>query len=241
MYLSSKFGRSCWGTELGYPPKDAGANMQNVSRDIIEILQYLLPGFVCAWVYYGLTSHKKPSEFERVVQALIFTLMIQSLVFIESMALFCIGKHTIILGSWSTKVELVNVTVLAIVFGGTMAFFVNNDILHGIARKLRVTQETSFPSNWFHAFCTHRTPYIVLHLVDERRVYGLPYEWPSDPAEGHFVITNPFWLTDNTDLIDGKEDRSEMRKMSGVESILINVKDVKWVEFMEATESNNGT
>ncbi|HEB27585.1 MAG TPA: hypothetical protein ENI05_07385, partial [Porticoccus sp.] len=69
------------------------------------------------------------------------------------------------------------------------------------------------------------------HLHDERRLYGWPIEWPSEPTKGHFVIADPSWLLD-----DGSEAR-----IVGVANILINVADVKWVEFIEKTwESNDG-
>ncbi len=47
---------------------------------VITILQYLLPGFIAAWVFYALTSYPKRSQFEQVIQALIFTMVVQSLV-----------------------------------------------------------------------------------------------------------------------------------------------------------------
>lgn len=43
--------------------------MPEISKDVISLLQYLAPGFVLAWVYYGLTSQIKQSQFERIVQA----------------------------------------------------------------------------------------------------------------------------------------------------------------------------
>ena len=55
--------------------------MDSLTNDIVVILQYLLPGFLAAWIFYGFTSHPKPSQFERVVQALIFTLIIHLAVF----------------------------------------------------------------------------------------------------------------------------------------------------------------
>jgi hypothetical protein len=51
--------------------------MDTISPDILNLIYKLLPGFLSAWVFYGLTAHPKASPFERVVQALIFTVMIQ--------------------------------------------------------------------------------------------------------------------------------------------------------------------
>ena len=53
-----------------------GADMDWASGDIVSVIYYLLPGFVAAWVFYGLTAHPKASPFERVVQALIFTVVV---------------------------------------------------------------------------------------------------------------------------------------------------------------------
>ncbi|WP_366919567.1 DUF6338 family protein [Hydrocarboniphaga sp.] len=52
---------------------------EELGKDVVALLAYLLPGFVAGWVYYGLTSHPKPSQFKRVVQALILTLIIQAI------------------------------------------------------------------------------------------------------------------------------------------------------------------
>ena len=67
--------------------------------------------------------------------------------------------------------------------------------------------------------------YVVLHFEDERRLYGWPIEWPSEPGNGHFLITEASWLDEK-----GKEI-----PLTGVESILIDARQVKWVEFMKKT------
>ena len=45
------------------------------SGDIVGVLTFLLPGFVAASILYSLTSYPKPSPFDRIVQALIFTVI----------------------------------------------------------------------------------------------------------------------------------------------------------------------
>ncbi len=72
--------------------------------------------------------------------------------------------------------------------------------------------------------------YVVLHLKDERRLYGWPIEWPSLHDRGHFLLVQASWLKDTEEI-----------PIKGVESILIDVNDVRWVEFMEKTwEVQNG-
>ena len=65
--------------------------METFAKDFVTLLQYLLPGFVAAWVFYGFTSFPKPSQFERVVQALIFTIFIQAFVFITKKIFLLLG------------------------------------------------------------------------------------------------------------------------------------------------------
>ena len=49
------------------------------ANNTIEVLYFLVPGFIAAAVYYGLTSAAKPNTFERLIQALIFTIIVQAL------------------------------------------------------------------------------------------------------------------------------------------------------------------
>ncbi len=197
--------------------------MDSVAGDTIAILQYLLPGFLAAWVYYGFTSHPKPSQFERVIQALIFTLLIQAFVFSIKLLLFKIGDNWRI-GVWDEHTSLLFSTLSALAIGAVVSYFANNDQFHAMARKIGVTMETSYPSEWFGALrkSARNGNYIVLHLKDGRRLYGWPSDWPSEPEKGHFRLKEASWIVD---------DKSY--DMPGVRSIMINTQDVKWVEFMQ--------
>lgn len=197
--------------------------MENLASDIVSILQYLLPGFVTAWIFYNLTSYAKPSQFERVVQALIFTIFIQVAVsFIVTVSNYVCSYFNF--SELSKTASLTIAVTVAILFGFMFSYFANNDKLHKYFRDKGITRETSFPSEWFGAFLKDVT-FVVLHFKDERRLYGWPLEWPSEPTKGHFLIADPSWL--------GNDDR-EMR-IAGVRSILVDVNDVKWIEFLEKT------
>lgn len=197
--------------------------METISKDLISLLQFLLPGFISAWVFYAFTSYPKPSQFERVVQALIFTVIIQAMIYLVKALLLMAGR-VYIFGFWNEVPQLIWSILCAILLGLLFSYFANNDKLHAVFRKIGVTKETSYASEWFGAFLKNVT-YIVLHLEDERRLYGWPTEWPSDPGNGHFLITDASWLDDQ-----GKEI-----PITGVENMLVDVKHVKWIEFMKKT------
>ena len=200
--------------------------MDGFAKDFISVLQYLLPGFVSAWVFYGLTSYPKPSQFERVVQAMIFTLLTQATLIIVEFILKTIGKYWFF-AKWTDSSNLIGAIIIALFFGFLFSYFANNDKLHKLFRVMKLTHQGSFPSEWFKAFLD--PTFVVLHFNDERRLYGWPIEWPAEPTQGHFIIADPSWLTD-----DGQEKR-----ITGVKNILVNVNDVKWIEFLEKTWENN--
>jgi len=199
--------------------------MDSISQNVVIILQYLLPGFLAAWIFYGFTSYPKPSQFERVIQALIFTFIIQVAVLIEKATCLKIGVYWNV-GNWSENYDIICSTINSIFLGTLFSYYANNDKFHKLIRKIGISKETSFPSEWFGTFSKNVT-YIVLHLKDERRLYGWPIEWPSVPDNGHFLLVEASWL------VDSKET-----PIKGVESILIDVNDVRWVEFMEKTWKN---
>jgi len=102
-----------------------------------------------------------------------------------------------------------------------------NNYLNVKLFKRHYTRESSYASEWFSAFLN--ITYVVLHLKDERRLYGWPIEWPSEPHNGHFLITDAAWLDGDKEL-----------PIAGVDNILIDAREVKWVEFMTKTwEENN--
>jgi ABC-type multidrug transport system fused ATPase/permease subunit len=199
----------------------------NLSKDIILLLQYLLPGFIAAWVFYSFTSYPKPSQFERVVEALIFTIIIQAVLFLLKVILIFAG-HLYTFGVWNEVSQIVWSVCFAILMGLVLSYFSNNDKLHKFFRSIRITQQTSYASEWFHAFKENVT-YVVLHFEDGRRIYGWPLEWPDKPNSGHFLITDASWLD-----AEGKEI-----PMAGVDKILVDAKQVRWVEFMKKTWEDN--
>ena len=193
--------------------------------DLIELLLFLLPGFVAAGIFYNLTSYPKPSQFERVIQALIFTLFIKATVIIAGYLSVKAGKFGSI-EEWNDTLSFISSIAIAVIFGLVLSYFANNDTIHKWLRCIGITKETSFPSEWFNSFLD--PAFVILHFNDGRRLYGWPAEWPSEPTKGHFSIADPSWINK-----DGKEER-----ITGVSNILINVKDIKWVEFLEEPKEN---
>ena len=191
--------------------------MNWASSEVVGVLTFLLPGFVAAAIFYSLTSHPRPGAFDRVIQALIFTVIGQAIVALI-LSIDSTVKESI---QWVSNWEFILSVLVAIILGLAASYASNRDTVHGILRRLGVTRETSFPSEWYSAFSRHHGCYVVLHLKGQRRLYGWPEEWPSHPEEGHFRIAEAEWLVE-----------SERMPATGVSAILISGGEVEMVEFL---------
>ncbi len=192
------------------------------SSEVINVLAFLLPGFVAAAIYYSLTSHPKPSAFERLIQALIFTAVIQAVV---ALLPDSIPTGEIDIGAddpWDPVLPVAVAIVVALI----VVVVVNYDLAHRLLRLLRITRENAYASEWDSSFARSDGCYVVLHLVGQRRLYGWPEEWPNDPERGHFRINRAEWLTD--------EGPAPIGDLSGV---LIPVAEVEMVEFVGTGDS----
>jgi Family of unknown function (DUF6338) len=193
--------------------------MDDLVKEVIPLLQYLIPGFLSAWIFYSLTAFKRPDTFGQIVQALIFTFVVQGAVWAIGSLCLWVGSKGFSLGRWDTKAETMWAFVVSVTLGLLSCYLATNDKLHGWLRSRNVTKQSSYPSEWLSIFAQHHR-LITLHLNDERRVFGWPVEWPPEASNGQFVMQNPCWLD-----ADGKE------VPFGAEFLLIDSGKVKWVEF----------
>lgn len=215
--------------------------MEGISAEIVGVIYQLLPGFIVAWIIYGLTAHLKPSSFERIVQALIFTVFVRTIVLvIKSFAMFA-GKNIFSFGPWNEEVEFIWSITIAITIGLFITWCVNNDFplflfrtdgkerchkklkwINKILSQIKLTDKTLHPTEWYSAF-NSEPRFVVLHLTGERRLYGSPKQYPDDPKSGHFLIEEPEWLLD-----DGSS-----APLFTVKQMLIPASDVQQIEFIK--------
>ena len=198
--------------------------MEWIDSAAFDVLKLLAPGFIAAWVLYGLTADRDWSDLQRVIQALIFSIFIQVILGLLHESCLYVGRwHSI--GEWSRATELASSVVLALLFGLLLAWLVNTDRLYHSLRRLGVTNHTSRPSVWYSAFKDHQDTYVVLELQDGRRIQGWPSEWPSLPGKGHIKLEDPIWLQ-----VEENGKQKEI-PVSGSTFILFSVPDVRWIEF----------
>jgi len=198
--------------------------MPELSKDIVALIVFLMPGFLAAWIFYALTSHAKPAQFERTIQALIFTLFVKALVFLEQTSFEYVGQ-SLSLHKWDGNADLIASLLSATFIGFLSAYVTNTDRIHQYLRDHNISKRSAHPSEWCNALSNY-VRFIVVHFKDDRRLYGWPEVWPTDPEKGHFFIVNPSWIDDDGD-----------HEIKGVEGVLVNVSDVRWIEFVEQPEN----
>ncbi len=194
--------------------------MPEIGRETVSLLLYLLPGFLVAWLFYSLTSHSKPTQLERIIQALIFTLLVHALLVLERLLLQYVGQWYA-LRPWDKDAELLASVVTALLLGIFVAHLTNKDTIHRHLRRFELSQRSASPNEWCTVFGSRRQ-FVVAHLRDGRRLYGWPLVWPSDPEKGHLFMTQPSWIHGETPL-----------ELVDTEGILVDVKDIGHVEFAD--------
>ncbi|AZP41175.1 hypothetical protein EJP81_04695 [Rahnella aquatilis] len=194
--------------------------MESISSELLSVLKYLLPGFVTAWIFHALTAHPKQNQFERIIQALIFTLFIQCATNITEYLSLLIGKYFSI-GVWDDSSELIWSVVYSILIGFTLVYYTNNGKFHHFLSNLKITKQTSHFSEWEDVF-NEVSWFVILNLKNGRRVYGWPLVWPSDPKSGHIVLQDPEWINGD-----------KYTPLKNTMYLVIESQDIEYVEFLK--------
>lgn len=198
--------------------------MDELFGQAVPILRLVLPGFLATFIFYWMSDAPKPSQFERIVQALMGTVAIQFCTECIKYAALWAGKYYEI-GSWTGLSTGLCSVVLALFLGLTLAYLGNKDVLYSAGRKVGLTHRSAYRSDWHFAHRTLNDRSVVLQLLDGRRLAGYPRSWPSDTEKGHYLVQFPTWIVDN-----------KFEPATGVSFMLISVVDVLWTEFLDPVE-----
>lgn len=191
---------------------------------IIQVLTFLLPGFVAAALYYFLTSYPKPNDFGKIIHALVFTAIGQS-------ALIIVEWLSPIGGEWGIPISVAAAAISAVIVVGVS----NNDLIHKFFRWIRFTTENSYPSVWYSTFSRNTDCYVVLHLTHNRQLYGWPSEWPTNPDDGHIRIIEGEWLDECGNPISAEIDQDR----ASIPTFLIPTKEIEMVEFIQSEPTDH--
>ncbi|PAA01270.1 DUF6338 family protein [Pseudomonas fragi] len=194
--------------------------MEGLSAEIIPVLQQLMPGFLAMIIFYWLAEAPKPTQFERVLQALISTAVIQLLVMGVEKAAYYLGNYYSF-GEWSEVSTNVSAIFLAVSIGLALAHLCNSDAIFSVARKMGFTTKAS-QDDGVHIHKIFSNSGMILHFTDGKRLMGYLDVFPNNKQSGVYLVSNPIWIT-----ADVRQECPETN------TIMISGTDVQWVEFLK--------
>ena len=209
-----------------------------------QLVQYVFAGLVASWVFYGLTPYKRPTPFDRVAQALVYTVVIQ----LSAQGVAAVADAEKLADS------LPLVLLLSVLLGFFLAVAANNNWPHKWLVRFppewldrvppggkwmewlwKITSQSTHDNNLSRAMETRKGEYIVLVLKNGRRIYGWPESWPDHPDEDFFLLIAYEWLPGPGDDADAVAAANEKIHPNG--AILIAAKDVDVIEFIPNEET----
>jgi uncharacterized membrane protein YraQ (UPF0718 family) len=155
--------------------------------------------------------------------ALIYTIIINLIVDTLGYAFISLGTNIGTIGEWTTEIKMVWSLLIAVIIGILMTYLYNNDTLYDVLRTFKITNRTSYPSEWYGTF-SETQAYVVLHFIDGKRLMGWPQEWPVNPKNGHFILEDASWLI---------EDGRKQIELSTVSKIMVDTTKIDMVEFLK--------
>lgn len=204
----------------------------NITLETINILFFLIPGLCASFIIDTIIVRKELTTISRIIEALIFTFLIYVILsFITNIELFATLKiidGEILLKFTNDKIFLLSLIILTLILPILIGKVLHSDLHMSLLRTLKITDKTSRDTTWQDVFIEQKRN-IVIHLKDERRIFGWPMYYSNLPENGFVYLWNPSWIDFENKYIDCK-----------THGILIKSDDIYFVEFLhDQIESNN--
>lgn len=195
-----------------------------ITLETINILFFLIPGFISSFIIDSIIVRKESSTVKRIIESLIFTFIIYLITnAISGIELFASlsskDGQTVFSFSQNNKflLTLSLTSLLLPIFIGTVLY---HDYHMAILRFLKITDKTSRDTTWQDVFVENKK-FIVIHLKDERRIFGWPMYYSNVPENGIIYLYEPSWIDDENNYIE-----------CGTHGILIKSEEIQFIEFL---------
>jgi hypothetical protein len=186
--------------------------------EFLPVLVFFLPGFVSSGMVGMLVVRRPRETFDKCLEAFILTA--------ANLALFIVLRAWLELSrgvhfSRETYLSLGNValmTLCAILIGLAIGYEATNEHAFRLLRWCKITRKTTKISTWIETFGAVQK-YVIVHLKDERRIFGWPRFYSDDPAERAIFLEDASWLSAENELINVERISIFLDKESGIELI----------------------
>ena len=191
---------------------------------------YLLPGFLGAVIYDYLVERQPPSNFERIIEALVLTL-VSSVVahvgfgvpLLPNIELSKDTSLTAIVGAFLDK-SVLFISIISVSISVIFSILNNHGIIYLALNRVRLTYKNGDGDVWQDTFYKHRKFWIRLTFQDGRSLIGWPkyYSSTGKPRE-LFVADATWWEPDSSgnltsvDVVGAGVYISDFSKVTAIE------------------------
>jgi hypothetical protein len=180
------------------------------TQEALSLLIFLLPGFLSMAIIDMLTPGRKRDNLQRIINALIFSLLIYAIYFLifDNYPITPIKKNIqpdkdILINLPRLNLGILIVISLAIPL--IMGYLIRKDLHMKFLRWLKVTDRTSRSNVWFDVF-TDKKSYVIVNFQDGRRLFGWPEYFSDDPRDQTIFLCHASWIKEDgqTVVLDNK-------------------------------------
>jgi hypothetical protein len=197
--------------------------------EALGVLLVLLPGFACAYIVQFLAVRRKQSELDKVIEALLFSLILYLLTLPFFAYTFPLGWGPLdaqhpdtyrIIINWR---HLVWLTSASVVFAIVYSANINQDWVMWLLRHLKVTERTARKTIWNDAF-QEVGGMVQVGISGDRKILGWLRYYSDEAEDSSLFLETASWLKtqeDGTEIeqpIDGPGIL--LTKESGIEYVM---------------------
>jgi len=173
--------------------------MKGEAGPVFFIVLYLLPGLLGTVIYDYLVEGEKRDNFERVLHALVLTLLSTLLVHgvfrLPVIPEIEVGKETAVTAIIVMVLDR-NLLIMSLVAVGLTVVWAclhNHDIIYGCLNRLGVTYKKSKSDVWQDVLNRHRGYWIQVQFQDGKTLVGWPMYYSASGKPREMFLANASW------------------------------------------------
>lgn len=164
-----------------------------ITVQTMQILLFLIPGFIATKIYDMLIVRPSKDKFHVIIEAMIFSMIVYTIFSLIP------GMKPVSLDPAGFSVSynplaFLLLLLIAIIIPIVISLFVYHDWPLKLARRINLTKKTARASVWNDTFNEHTT-WITIGFADGRRITGWPRFFPDHPEDPCFFLIYPRWVT----------------------------------------------
>lgn len=163
------------------------------SYEALQILIFLIPGFVASKVKNVLLSTEVEKEFDKIIEALIFSLVIYTFYSLLS------GKSPVSFDKEKTILSydgysLLLLGLLSIAVPCVLGLLETNKWFLNLARKIRISSDKARSDVWFDSLGDVGEKGVIINLEGGKRIHGWVGYYSNTPEDAYIYLHDPAWV-----------------------------------------------